>query len=286
MNRRTFLAASTGLALGIGADALGVEPADVELSEHEVNARADARQRRVLFAQISDLHIHRVGAMHRRIAAEVNARRPHFVLLTGDLIDRVQDLPVAEEFLRLLDADTRKYAVLGNWEHWCGVDAGVLGATYARHSCRLLVNETFVHWVDGRSVAVTGLDDLEGKPDLVAALRGVSPADRHLVIAHSPAWHDRMDADAREIVVDGAVVKPGVDLAPYHVDVVLSGHSHGGQVSVAGWAPMLPRGVGRYVRGWFRDVHPPLFVSRGVGTSVVPVRLGSRPEVAFHTLWV
>jgi uncharacterized protein len=47
----------------------------------------------------------------------------------------------------------------------------------------------------------------------------------------------------------------------------------------------VPPHVGRYVRGWFRDVHPPVFVSRGIGTSVLPVRLGSRPEVAFHKLW-
>ncbi|HET6763759.1 MAG TPA: hypothetical protein VFH27_08800, partial [Longimicrobiaceae bacterium] len=172
-----------------------------------------------------------------------------------------------------------------NWEHWCGVDIAHLREMYERHGWRLLVNETAVVESAGRRIAVTGLDDLEGTPDLPRALHGIAPADGHVLIAHSPAWRDRMETDARGTGADGAVPGGGVDLASYAIDVVLSGHSHGGQVAAFGWAPMLPPGVGRYVRGWFRDMQPPLFVSRGIGTSVLPVRLGSPPEVAFHRLW-
>ena len=285
MNRRTFLAAGVGLTAGMAADGLAVEPADVEFTEHAVNERTSPAHRKVVIAQLSDLHIHRVGAMHRRIAAEVKARKPHVVLITGDLIDRGEDLPVAEEFLGLLDMAAPKLAVLGNWEHWCGLPIPDVKAAYARHGWRLLVNETATVEAAGRRIAVTGLDDMEGKPDLAGALEGVAPADGHVLLAHSPGWRDRMDADARGITVDGKVLERGVDLAPYAIDLVLSGHSHGGQVAAFGWAPMLPAHVGRYVRGWFRDVHPPLFVSRGIGTSVLPVRMGSRPEVAFHKLW-
>jgi predicted MPP superfamily phosphohydrolase len=62
---------------------------------------------------------------------------------------------------------------------------------------------------------------------------------------------------------------------------MLSGHTHGGQVTVGGWAPLVPPGSGRYVRGWFRgDGAPPLYVSRGIGTSVLPIRFGATPELA------
>ncbi|HET6765138.1 MAG TPA: metallophosphoesterase [Longimicrobiaceae bacterium] len=102
MNRRTFLAAGAGLAAGVAADGLAVEPADVHFTEHQVNGRRGDAERQIVVAQVSDLHIHRVGPMHRRIAAEVKARKPDVVLITGDLIDRAADLPVAEEFLALL----------------------------------------------------------------------------------------------------------------------------------------------------------------------------------------
>lgn len=70
------------------------------------------------------------------------------------------------------------------------------------------------------------------------------------------------------------------------VDLVLSGHMHGGQVRLLGWAPMRPPGSGDYVAGWYRGPGaPPMYVCRGVGTSVLPVRIGARPEVAFFTLW-
>lgn len=72
------------------------------------------------------------------------------------------------------------------------------------------------------------------------------------------------------------------------VDLVLSGHTHGGQVQLAGWAPVTPRGSGRYLEGWYgdhaEDGVPPMYVSRGVGTSGIPVRLGSRPELAVFEL--
>jgi uncharacterized protein len=61
---------------------------------------------------------------------------------------------------------------------------------------------------------------------------------------------------------------------------VLSGHTHGGQVAPFGLATILPRGCGRYVAGWYRDEGgPPMYVSRGIGTSLVPVRIGATPEL-------
>lgn len=65
------------------------------------------------------------------------------------------------------------------------------------------------------------------------------------------------------------------------ITLMLSGHTHGGQIAVGGWAPLVPPGSGRYVRGWFRgDGAPPLYVSRGIGTSVLPLRFGATPELA------
>jgi predicted MPP superfamily phosphohydrolase len=73
---------------------------------------------------------------------------------------------------------------------------------------------------------------------------------------------------------------PQVDLAPYRPRWMLAGHTHGGQIAPLGVPLMRPRGSGRYVSGWYRDPAPPMYVSRGIGTSVIPARYRARPEVA------
>lgn len=290
MNRRRFLAVSGGAA-ATGAVALGgyagwVEPGRVQFTHHCANTRTSPVQREITFVQVTDLHLHSVNAMHRRIAARVNALRPDLVLFTGDSVDRADRLGAFAELLGLFDARTPKYAILGNWEHWSGVDAGALADVYRRANGRLLVNESVVHDVGGRALRLTGLDDLVGgRPDVRRAFAGVDvagPADAHLLLAHCPEHRDRLDAAPLPLERAAPV---SVDAS--RITMMLSGHTHGGQVNVLGWTPVLPPGSGRYVRGWFRDAgRVPLYVSRGIGTSVVPVRLGAPPEVAVFTMWV
>ena len=120
----------------------------------------------------------------------------------------------------------------------------------------------------GTGLRITGLDDLRsGRPDATAALAAAEPMPNHLVLAHCPAQRDQLH------------------LPPHHAaDLVLSGHTHGGQVAPLGMPVVLPPGSGRYVAGWYGrqggDALPPLYVSRGVGTSLIPIRLGAVPEVA------
>ncbi len=285
MTRRRFLALAGGsAAAALAADAWLVEPRRVQFTHHAVNARTSPEQRAVRFIQITDLHLQAVGRMHRRIAAEVNRLAPDFIVLTGDSVDRADRLPELASFLALLDRRTPKYAILGNWEHWGGVDLDELAAVYRAASCRLLVNDFAVHQIGGRSIRVTGLDDLVGgRPDAGHALRDAPPACAHLLLAHCPEHRDRL-ADPPPPLAPAAP-SPPLDLG--RITLMLSGHTHGGQVNVLGWTPVLPRGSGRYVRGWFRDPgQVPLYVSRGIGTSVAPVRLGARPEVAVFTMWV
>jgi uncharacterized protein len=277
MTRRRFLAVSAG-AVAAGAAALGgyarfVEPQRVRFTRHAVNARTAPGQREVTFVQVTDLHLQRVGRLHRRIAARVNALRPDLVLFTGDSVDRADRLPELALLLALFDARTPKYAILGNWEHWSGVDVGALADVYRRASCRLLVNESAVHEAGDRSILLTGLDDLVGgRPDPRRALAGAGEANAHLLLAHCPGHRDRL-----------ADLPPTFD--PRRITMMLSGHTHGGQVNVLGWTPVVPRGSGRYLAGWFRDGGGvPLYVSRGI--SVAPVRLGAPPEVAVFTMWV
>ena len=286
MNRRRFLALAGGsAAAALAGDAWLVEPRRVQFTHHAVNARTSAAQRAVRFVQLTDLHLQEVGRMHRAIAAEVRRLAPDFVVLTGDSVDRADRLPELASFLALLDGATPKYAILGNWEHWGRVDLDALAAVYRAAGCRLLVNDFAVHQAGGRSIRLTGMDDLVGgRPDAWKALGGPSGADAHVVLAHCPEYRDLLDQPAVPTVLE----RPDPPSASFRgAALMLSGHTHGGQVNVFGWTPVLPQGSGRYVRGWFRDPgQVPLYVSRGIGTSVAPVRLGARPEVAVFTMWV
>lgn len=270
MNRRRFLwglgaAAGAGLG-GIGYSRL-VEPNWLEFTEHRLPRGRDGRRSPgPSIAQISDLHLRELGDQHDTIAAEIARRRPDVLVITGDSIDQRGSMVVLEEFLSLLPYDIPKYAILGNWEHWAGVDARQLSAVYERANCELLVNRSAAYGSGADTIRFSGVDDLiGGRPALNELLGKATVGDFHVLLAHCPAHRDQLTADHGR------------------VDLVLSGHTHGGQVQIFGRAPLVPRGSGRYVEGWYRDADgwPALYVSRGVGTSVLPVRFGARPEVAF-----
>jgi predicted MPP superfamily phosphohydrolase len=288
VNRRRFLAALGAAGATLAADARFVEPRRLQLTRHAPGPHPSPGRLPVTLAQVSDLHLQRVGSIHHRIAGHLARVRPDVILFTGDSIDRADRLPVFAEFLALLDPRVPSYAILGNWEHWAEVDFDALARVYARRNGRLLVNETAVHLHRGRRLGITGLDDLVGgRPDLLAAVQGAEPADARVLLAHCPAQRDRLRGDRAGVRVGGALLRPGVDLNALGFRMMLSGHTHGGQVALFGVAPVLPPGSGRYARGWFRDpAEIPMYVSRGIGTSMLPVRLGSVPEVAIFTLWV
>lgn len=271
MDRRRFLAtlAAGSAGVGLGLQGSWGEPNRLEVTRHELRTASppSARFSPLTVVQVSDLHLRSLRPFHRRIARAVAEARPDVVLLTGDTVDREDALPLLDRFLAMLDARLPKFAILGNWEHWSGVSLDELARVYERWNCRLLVNESVVH----RGLTLTGVDDSTGgEPGLAAALRGVEPSPAHLLLAHSPGFRDRLGE---------------VELAAYPFAAMLSGHTHGGQLALNGWAPLLPPGSGRYARGWFRDGDgPPLYVSRGLGTSVIPLRLGAVPEVAVFTI--
>ncbi|HEU4885189.1 MAG TPA: metallophosphoesterase [Longimicrobium sp.] len=285
MNRRRFVALAGGGALAaLAGDAWLVEPRRVQFTHHAVNARTSPAQRGVRFVQITDLHLQEVGGMHRRIAAEVNRLAPDFIVITGDSVDRADRLGELRAFLEMLDRATPKYAILGNWEHWGRVNLDELDSLYRTTNCRLLINDHAIHEVGGRSLRLTGIDDLVGgRPDAWKAMGG-PVADGHVVLAHCPVHRDRLASMAMPTIIQAPSPPP----VPFgDASLVLSGHTHGGQVNLLGWTPVLPQGTGPYVRGWFREPGAvPMYVCRGIGTSMVPVRLGARPEVAVFTMWV
>jgi len=256
-----------GAILCLGGYAFLVEPACVEVTHHSVGHVSSGERIRV--AQLSDLHLQNIGRTEQNTLEAVKEIIPDVILLTGEVVDRPDTLPVLDAYLAKLDAPV-KLAVLGNWEYWGGVDQGELRKIYARHGVRLLINECVQLLVGNRALRVAGLDDFTaGRPDP----NKFDPAcvgneDNMILIQHSPGFFEV------EMPRTG-FPKP---------TLALSGHTHGGQVSLFGYAFWTPPGSGRYNRGWYDTEWGKLYVSRGVGTSLKKVRFASRPEVAVFEL--
>ncbi len=271
MTRRRFLTALSIAGVGslLGVEGLVLGPHRLTVTRHWVTKPGGRADKRLRIVQLTDLHLRRLGEYHERIAAEVNALDADIIVLTGDSIDQRQKLNALATFLEWLDQGSQKYAILGNWERWIfGNDIAPLQAIYAAHGTRLLVNESVEHRQQERLLLITGLDDyIGGEADYESAVRDQPAPANHLLLQHCPEFRDYLGATT------------------WTPNLMLSGHTHGGQVQVLGYAPVRPRGSGRYVEGWYRDREPHLYVSPGLGTVVVPVRLGAPPEIAVFD-WV
>lgn len=265
LSRRSWL----GTALAAG----GILPAAVAVDGFFITPRrlvtsalsfGDPAPRRIRVLQVSDLHLRRIGPLETRLLEAMHDAHADLIVLTGDMIDRPSSLWPLEMLLREFPRGPRTLAIPGNWEYWSGVRMEALTRTYDRHDVQLMVNQSLEIDFHGIPVRVTGLDDLrEGRPNAAAAVAGARPVRHHLALAHCPLSRDS--------------VRFPTDHEP---SLILSGHTHGGQIAPCGMPLVLPKASGRYVAGWYRDAGlPPLYVSRGIGTSMIPVRIGSVPEL-------
>src|SRR5918992_1470465 len=267
LSRRQWLAGVAGAMGGVGfaasttaavRRAFTVEPELVTVTRHHVGG-SDPAAPTLRVVQLTDLHLDSIGAHEERVAAAVAAQRPDLIVFTGDSIDDGARVGVLGEFLDMLDARTRKLAVLGNSEHSSGIDRRELERAYAKRGCELLVNDVADLHVEGRHVLVTGLDDLiSGTPDPARALVGSEPTPNHLLLAHCPAQRDRIRWErVSPVATKGIPDGPEVDLAPYRAQWMLAGHTHGGQIAPFGLAPFRPRGSGGEGWGGGRGAAPP-----------------------------
>lgn len=216
--------------------------------------------------QISDLHLQSISYPIRKVAQKAGQLSPDLILLTGDAIDKAENLYLVEDFLKLLDNNIPKAAILGNWEYWTRIDLDKLEDIYRQYNCRLLVNETTQFIIGEKTVAVTGVDDfVGGNADISLALQNFKQSDFHIILNHCPEYVSAIFARKEQDI---------------KTDLILSGHTHGGQISLFGWTPYLPPGSDGYAHGWYESNGERMYVSRGVGTSLLPVRFGARAEIA------
>jgi uncharacterized protein len=200
-----------------------------------------------------------------RIFERVQAAEPDLVLFGGDLINtRDREILLFERPLRLLRPRHGMFAVPGNHDHFFGRDIGLWHAFLQQNGVEVLMNRGRRIEHGGGSLWLCGVDDLtEGTPDLAQALTGRRNGETAVLLSHHPDFF--------------------FEAAAVDVDLQLSGHTHGGQIRIGGWAPIHHSRFG-YERGWFVENDCRLYVGRGVGVTVLPLRIDAPPEVPIVTL--
>jgi predicted MPP superfamily phosphohydrolase len=228
----------------------------------------DPRLDGLRIAHLSDLHVGTLTpkswAMRWVLAA--NGRAPDLAIATGDYVTSGNAFHAdVAEALGALRAKLGVFASMGNHDYFA--DGEPLISKFREHGVRVLRNEGRVVERDGARLWLAAIDDTwTRRDDLAAAMRGRPDGVAAVLLAHDPSRFD-------------AAADAGADL-------VLSGHTHGGQIAVPFLSRRLslasiahPYNVGVYRRG-----RSTLYVHPGLGTTGPPMRLGSAPEVTILVL--
>lgn len=226
---------------------------------------------------LTDLHFrHHLYPHHLKLIKRIRKLKPDLILISGDSIDQSGSLPPFEKFLRTLPASIPKLAIPGNHDYVASPDIDQLAEVMQACNGQLLLNETKIMEVRGRKLAFTGFDDLiQGTPDVEEAFTNSPTCEDHLGLIHSPKHFGKI---MHEIEALNNKRPPNEKIS---IKYFFAGHNHGGQVSLGHYAPVLPPQSGNYVEGWYSTEEAPhMYLSRGFGTSRLPIRFMARAEIS------
>lgn len=293
ISRRRFL--QWLLSLGVVGAAASSYAVVVEPLLRQRVTRYDLKLRRwpddlpLTIAALADVHACKPWMTVDRIDSivhQTNELKPDLIVLLGDFVAGLRRFRTGEvladewsKALAGLKAPLGVHAILGNHDWWSdrAAQASGHGPTFARLALEragipVYENDAVRLTKSGRSFWLAGLGDQIafqinrrrypnrriGVDDLGATLGKVPDGDPIILLAHEPDIMPRV---------------------PERVSLVMSGHTHGGQVRLFGWSPVVPSRYGnRYAYGHVRE-QCDLIVSGGLGCSILPVRFGVPPEI-------
>jgi predicted MPP superfamily phosphohydrolase len=261
------------VASGLLGWAVIVEPGRLVVRETRVvTARWPAGRPPLRIAVLTDLHVGSFrNGLHRldEVVARTNAQGPELIVLLGDFVHGPWSRPIVSmevigARLAGLRAPLGVMAVLGNHDWW--YDGEQVRAVLEKAGIRVLENDAVPVSNGPRRLWIAGVGDLWTRPvDIPKALADVPVEDPVILLTHNPD------------------IFPAV---PERVVLTLAGHTHGGQVALPLFGrPVVPSRFGkRYAYGVVVEDGRALFVSSGIGTSIIPVRFRVPPEISMVTL--
>lgn len=283
ISRRTFIKRAAGSILTLSAATAGgyyyakeIEPRLLELNKIKIqHPDIPVGFDQFKMVQFSDTHLgfHYKLNQLTKIVNRINKLDPDVVFFTGDLMDEPNKYQNSEEIIPILSnirSKFGKFSIYGNHDHG-GYGTDLYRDIMSNSGFTLLQNDhQQIQLLDGSSIHIVGLDDaMLGKPDIETAVSGIPKESYKILLAHEPDL--------------------ATSAVQYGIQLQLSGHSHGGQVKIPFFGPLItPPFSELYYEGFYELEHLnndlTLYVNRGIGTTRLPFRFLSKPELTLLTL--
>lgn len=276
--KRTFGSVLTMVGAGYGGYfyAHQIEPRLLKINKHVIS-HIDIPKSFDGFkiVQFSDTHLgfHYDLNQFKKMLTQISSLEPDIIFFTGDLMDAPNQYPFTEEIVPLLknlQAPFGKYSIYGNHDHG-GYGSDIYKNIMELADFRLLLNASDqIQLLDGSSIYVLGIDDaMLGRPNFESAIENVPRNHYKILLSHAP--------DLADNAVD------------YGIQLQLSGHSHGGQIQIPFVGALITPPFAKNYREGFYEINVTetpltLYVNRGIGTTRLPFRFLSKPEITLFTL--
>lgn len=244
--------------------------------EYSINTNIDESFNGLKIVHFSDLHYLRVANKEKlkQVVEEINLINPDIVFFTGDLIDKDFKLKDKEKdnlisLLKSINSKYGKYAVIGNHDHI--KDEELFKEIYSSSNFILLQNSyDIIYGNNNDKLFIGGTDTYSyDQADISKVMEYFSDNEDinyKIILCHEPDYIDT--------IVDN-----------YNVDLVLSGHSHNGQINIPYIKKFfLPKGSRKYYENYYKVKDTDLYISSGIGLSRLNLRMFNKPSINFYRI--
>ncbi|MBQ8540402.1 MAG: metallophosphoesterase [Clostridia bacterium] len=240
----------------------------VELKTYEIEGSLPESFQGFTIVQISDLHNCSLGKNNKRILDKIKEAKPHIIVMTGDMIDsRRTNIDISIAFVKEALKIAPCYYVTGNHEarvNYAGDDFVLFKSAVKEAGVVVLENESCEIVKGNEKITLIGLEDtgFDFSKTATELLCEAMPEDENykILLAHRPEFFDEYT----------------------NVDLIFSGHAHGGQIRLPFIGGLFAPGQGilpKYDNGLYNEGGRTMVVSRGLGASLFPIRINNRPQV-------